>query len=151
MAEQNAMSVHGVRGMNHVTLRVPARYAERFRAQAVQVLGSIAGSIRDTTDKIEQAVPEFDPPVRDVDAQDLALLDAAKSVLVQSREQRGELRIEAPAYTLREVVAGCASEAAEELFHGLSNFDFNPEEMLNEVEHFHGSVEYLSDRIEEEE
>jgi hypothetical protein len=71
-------------------------------------------------------------------------------VLVQAREQHGELSIEAPAYTLREVAAGCATEAAEELFHSLSTFHFNPEELLNEIEHFHGKVEYLSDRIEEE-
>lgn len=78
------------------------------------------------------------------------LLDAAKSVLVQAREQHGELRIEAPAYTLREVASGCAGNAAEELFHNVSSFDFNPEELLNEIEHWQRTVELLSGRMEEE-
>jgi hypothetical protein len=58
--------------MRHVTLQVPERYAERFRAEAVQVLGSIAGSIKNTTDKIEAARDHaLEPAAREVDAQAL--------------------------------------------------------------------------------
>jgi hypothetical protein len=133
-----------------VTLQVSARYAHRFRQEAVQVLGSAAASIKDTTDHLEAAKDRHEQARRDLDVTDLAILDAAKSVFVQAREQQGDLTISAPAYTLREVVAGCASDAAEQLFHSLDSFDFQPEELLNEIEHWQGKVEFLSDRMEED-
>jgi hypothetical protein len=128
------------------TLQVPERYADRFRAEAEQVLGSIAASIKDTTDKVEKARGELRPlDGLGVDDDDLAILDGARSVFVQSREQNGTMAVEAPSYTLREVGCGCATESGEELYHRLSSFDFHPDDLLMEIEHWSGAVLYLTD------
>jgi hypothetical protein len=84
-----------------------------------------------------------------VSAKDLALLDAARSVLVQAREQEGDLQLDAPAYTLREVASGCATAAVEELTHRISSFDFEPEALLKEIDYWQGlAVQHITDQIE---
>lgn len=149
-ATEDRNSVPGIRMGPRAKLQVPEKYADRFRVEAEQVLGSIAGSIKETTDRAELARDRLEPATWAVDDDDLAIFDGARSVFVQSREQDGELAIEGPAYTLREVASGCATAAAEELFHGLSGFDFQPYDLIEEIEHWRDRIAYMNDQFEAE-
>jgi hypothetical protein len=102
---------------DRVTITVPAKYAERFRDEALFTFGSAAQNIEECSKFTRRAKRSGEESRHPIGGDDLNRLHEAERLFLQVRDQGGDLLVDAQPEILRSTAVGCALDAVEVL-HG---------------------------------